>query len=378
MSGDAARGTSSPAGDAPVPGVAERRRSPQPGGSAAVAGVVRAAARGRGDARPAHSPGTPFLATDIGGTHARMALVRADDGGAIEVLDTRKYACAAWPALAPIVADFLGGRMVDDAAVGCAGMRRGDTIVSINLPWPVSLPDLRALGIARAAAVNDFVAVAHATQCMGDADGVALRPGVAAPAEPGPVLVVGPGTGFGAALRVPAGDRWLVLASEAGQVSLAPGTARERQLLAALQGERGYVSAEQVVTGPGLLQAYRTLCALDGAAPRHALPAGVAGAAAAGDDPHAAEAVAVFCAQFASLLADTVLVTGATRVFVAGGIVPKLLPLFERSDFGERFLDKGAMRPVLERVPVRVIDHPHKGVIGAASWYLQQSAIPAP
>ena len=48
--------------------------------------------------------------------------------------------------------------------------------------------------------------------------------------------------------------------------------------------------------------------------------------------------------------------------------------LLERSDFAARFLHKGEMRRVLERVPVRLIDHPHKGVIGAASWYLQQRA----
>ena len=211
----------------------------------------------------------PFLATDIGGTHARLALVRARGDGGIEIVDQHKYLCADFPGLAPILADFLAGRgAVDDAAIGCAGMRRGDTIISLNLPWPVSLPEVRALGIARACAVNDFVAVAYATQCMGPEDGVALMPGTPS-AEPGPVLVVGPGTGFGAALRVPVGDGWKVLPSEAGQVSLAPGTARERQVLARLQGDAGYVSVEQAVSGPGLLRLYRALCAIEGVVTLH-------------------------------------------------------------------------------------------------------------
>ena len=163
-----------------------------------------------------------------------------------------------------------------------------------------------------------------------------------------------------------------MLPSEAGQVSLAPGNARERDVLAQLQGGAGYVSAEQVVSGPGLLRLYHTLCALDGASPACDSPATVAEAAAAGSDAQAVEAVAIFCAKFGSLLADTVMVTGASRVFVAGGIVQKILPLLQRSDFVARFLDKGVMRQVLERVPVRLIDHPHKGVIGAATWYLQR------
>lgn len=323
--------------------------------------------------------GRPFLATDIGGTHARLALVRAQPDGAIEVLDAQTYDCAAFAGLAPIVAGFLSTRgAVDDAAIGCTGMRQGDTLVGLNLPWAVPLDDLRALGIARVGAVNDFAAVAHAAQCMADTDGVLLTaradPSLAAPLAPvpGPVLVVGPGTGFGAALRVPVGDAWHVLASDTGQISLAPGNARERALLAALQGEAGYVSVEQVVSGPGLLRTYRTLCALDRRAPRCTSPAAVAAAAEAGDDAHAAQAIAVFCAQFGSVVADAVLVTGATRVFVAGGIAARILAPLLRSDFHPRFLDKGAMRGVLERVPVRLIDHPHKGVIGAAAWYLRQ------
>lgn len=324
------------------------------------------------------TPGKPFLATDIGGTHARMALVRARGDGSIEILDQHKYLCADFPGAAPIVADFLASRgAVDDASIGCAGMRRGETIISLNLPWPVELDQVRALGIARVAAVNDFVAVAHASQCMGAGDGVLLTPDAGAagagPVEPGPVLVVGPGTGFGAALRVPVGEDWLVLASEAGQVSLAPGNARERALLAQLQGDAGYVRAEQVVSGPGLISTYRALCALDAVPTRCETPAEVATAAEAGSDERAAEAVAIFCAQFGSLLADTVMVTGATRVYVAGGILTKILAMLERSDFVARFLDKGVMRQVLERVPVRLIDHPHKGVIGAANWYLRQA-----
>ena len=319
------------------------------------------------------SHGRPFLATDVGGTHARLALVGARADGGIEIVDQHKYLCAEFDGLAAIVADFLASRGgVDDAAIGCTGMLRDDTIRGVNLPWPVALRDLRALGIARVAAVNDFAAVAHAAQCMGDGDGQLLTPDATAP-DPGPVLVVGPGTGFGTALRVPVGQQgWMVLGSDAGQVSLAPGTARERDLLARLQGEAGYVSVEHVVSGPGLLRTYRALCALDGVTSRFDAPGDIASAAETGADVHAAEAVAIFCAQFGSLLADLVLVTGATRAFVAGGIVAKILTLLELSDFATRFLDKGAMRSVLARVPVRLIDHPHKGVIGAASWYLQQ------
>lgn len=313
----------------------------------------------------------PFLATDVGGTHARMAIVSADADGRIEILDQHKYMNADFPGMAQIIAEFLSTRdPVDDAAIGCAGMRRGDTIISLNLPWPVPLPEIEALGIRHVAAVNDFVAVAHAEQCLGDEQGVALTEEVGEP-EPGPVLIVGPGTGFGAAYRVQTGRGWKVMPSEAGQMSLAPGTVRELRILEHMLQDGAYVSAEQAVTGPGLLRLYKTLCALDGHVPLWSTPAEVA-TAAVGDDAQAHEAVMIFCAQFGSVLADAVMTVGATRVYVAGGIVTKIHDLLSKSTFNERFLNKGVMRQVLERVPVRLIDNPHKGVIGAASWYVQQ------
>src|SRR5690606_10149042 len=79
-------------------------------------------ARKRPPGRPAVA--RPFLATDIGGTHARLALVRGRADGGIDIVDQCKYRCADFPGLAPIVEDFLAARgTVDDAAIGCAGLR---------------------------------------------------------------------------------------------------------------------------------------------------------------------------------------------------------------------------------------------------------------
>ncbi len=52
-----------------------------------------------------------------------------------------------------------------------AGYVLGDAIVNDNLPWPVSIRDIReTLGIASLAVINDFEAVAYATQFMTQAD----------------------------------------------------------------------------------------------------------------------------------------------------------------------------------------------------------------
>jgi glucokinase len=320
--------------------------------------------------------GGPFLAADVGGTHARIALVQRRPDGSIEILDHHKYACADFPSLTAIIADFLatpGRGPVHDAAIGCAGMRRDDLVISINLPWPISLSELRGLGIERVAAVNDFVAVAHAVQCMNPGNSVLLS-GPSVVAADGPMLVIGPGTGLGAAYRVPNGQHAMVVPSEAGQMAFAPGNAREIAVLAKMLETTPHVSNEQIVSGPGLLKLYKALCALDGATPCQVSPAAVVDAARAGDDAHAIEAVRIFCDVLGSLLGDLVMVGGATSVYIAGGIMPKIRDFIDGSHFRARFANKGVMRTLLEQVPVWLIDHPHKGVIGAASWYLSQPA----
>lgn len=323
---------------------------------------------------PAPGPARPFLAADVGGTHARVALVRADACGGIEVLEHSRYQCGDYPGLAPILADFLaapGRPRVDEAAIACAGILRDEVVTGSNLPWAVPIAELRKTGIARVAVVNDFVAVAHASQCMRAEDSILLTPH-ASIAEPGPTLVIGPGTGLGAAFRVPCDGQTLVLPSEASHMAFAAGTAREIDVLAWLQKRQRHVPNQDLISGPGLLRLYQVLCQLDGAPIRLHAPADIPDAARRGDDARAIEAVNMFCGMFGNVIADLAIACCAGSVFIAGGIASKIRDFLDGGQFLERFLDKSDMAPVLQRVPIHLIDNPHKGVIGAASWHLAQ------
>ena len=77
----------------------------------------------------------------------------------------------------------------------------------------------------------------------------------------------------------------------------------------------------------------------------------------------------VFCALLGSAAGDFAVSSGSYGgVYLAGGIVPRIIPLLERSDFLTRFINKGAMAAELASVPVCVITEPHPGLIGAASY----------
>ncbi|QDH71455.1 glucokinase [Marilutibacter alkalisoli] len=318
-----------------------------------------------------------FIAADVGGTHTRVGLVCAGGAGEspVAVLTHRKYACAEYPDLAAIIADFIAGIPggagdVDSVAIACAGVMLDGVVVNANLHWRVSSADLRrALGLQRVLFINDFQAAAHAAQCMNPAEATLLTPGVETN-EPGPVLVVGPGTGLGAAMRVPYRDGTVVLPTEAGHAAFAPGNPRELEVLRWLQRRGGHVPTEDLVSGPGLVNLYRALCAIDGRSPQPLDPSQISSAARDGD-PSAREAVLTFCALLGSVIGDLAVVSSARSVFIAGGILPRLKDFIAGSEFLTRLRDKGAMRPVLERLPVRLIENDRLGVIGAASWYLQ-------
>ncbi|KAF1720504.1 glucokinase family protein [Pseudoxanthomonas wuyuanensis] len=320
-----------------------------------------------------------FIAADVGGTHVRIGLVQASGDAAhpIRVLEYRKYVCADYGSLADIIEDFLHslpGVAVSRGVIASAGYPLEDgTVITTNLPWRLSPQDIRQrLGFADLRLVNDFEAVAHAAAQV-DASEVLQLAGPASAAVRGPTLILGPGTGLGAAVWIPAGKRAVVLPTEAGQAALTAGNATEMALLAQMLKTRSHVPIEYALSGPGLMNLYTALCALRGARPVYAQPGEITAAAIAGNDPLARESLEVFCGLLGSAVGDMALLYGVQGgVYLAGGILPQIRDFLLHSSFVERFLNKGPMREALERIPVKLVEHGQLGVIGAASWYLGQ------
>ncbi|MEO7757256.1 MAG: glucokinase, partial [Dokdonella sp.] len=312
-----------------------------------------------------------------GGTHARIALIDPGVKGssAFSIRQYRKYACADYPSLAAIIDEFRGSVVqapVASVALAIAGYVVDDAVVNVNLSWPVSISGLRtALGLRELAIVNDFEAVAHAVGHVEAADTFLLSgPNTA---QDGPMLVVGPGTGLGAAVRIPQRDRAIILATEAGQATLAPNTDFEIDVLRELRKRSPRVLIEHVLSGTGLMNLDAAVRTLRGAPALTLTPAQITAAALAQSDPLAIETVDVFCGWFGSVLGDLALLYGARGgIYLAGGVLPQMKDLLVRSRFVERFLDKDAMREALVRTSVHLIDHAQLGVIGAASWYFDR------
>lgn len=326
----------------------------------------------------AHSASEPFIVTDVGGTHARIALANADPSrrSLVELHECRTYKCADYPGLGEILRIFLaevGAGPVRHGVIASAGYALEDgSVIVANLPWKLAPEQIRLqLGMQALHLVNDFEAVAHAAGCMADKE--VLHLSGPRRLRQGPILVVGPGTGLGAALWIPRDDGPTVLVTEAGHAALAAGSDLELELLKELRRTHRHVATEQLLSGPGLLNIYRTLCALRAVAPSCGTPIEVTAAALSASEPLARQALDIFCGLLGSVVGDMALLYGVRGgIYLAGGFLPQIAGFLAASEFGARLLDKGKMRPALERVPVKLVEHGQLGMIGAASWFLRR------
>lgn len=307
------------------------------------------------------------LLIDIGGTNIRFAL-GAEDG---EFADVEAVACADFDEPEAAIRYYLGQpgrRSVTEAAVAIAGPVGGDVVRMTNHPWSFSIAEMRQrLGLERLEVINDFAALALAVPRLGNGDRDPIGGGEARTGAP--VAVIGPGTGLGVSALIPVRGGWRAVATEGGHVTMAAADDREQAVLATLRQRFGHVSAERVISGPGLVNLYRALAALDGAEAEADIgPDDITRRAADRSCPLCARTVEMFAAMLGTVAGDLALVFGARGgVYIAGGIVPALGGDFPAAVFRRRFDDKGRFADYLRAVPVFIITHPYPAFLGLAS-----------
>jgi glucokinase len=312
--------------------------------------------------------GQTGLVADIGATNARFALVAR--GGAIGA--ARVYQLADHPSLAAAIEIFLteeGAEKPARAVLAVAAPIAGDHVGMTNHPaWSFSIEALRtALGLERLRIINDFTANAYAIPYLQE-EGDFTQIGSGRSVAEAPAAILGPGTGLGVSALIPASSGAIAIEGEGGHVTMAASEPREAAVLAHLRARYDRVSAERVLSGPGLVNIYEALCGLAGVEPQALTPAEVAGAGLSAQDRHAREALAMFCAMLGGFAGDVALTLGAHGgVYIAGGIAPKLGDFLVASGFRASFERKGRLKEYMEKIPTFLILRESPALLGAAS-----------
>jgi len=122
------------------------------------------------------------------------------------------------------------------------------------------------------------------------------------------------------------------------------------------------------VSGPGLVNIYESLCALDHVVPKALKPEQITEAGISGGDMQCTETLSMFCGALGTASANLVVTLGARGgIYIGGGIVPRLGEYFLHSRFRQRFEHKGRFSKYTAAVPVWIIVAENPALSGLAA-----------
>ncbi len=260
-----------------------------------------------------------ILAGDIGGTNARLAYFQPQNGH-LRLISERVFPSREYSELGEIVSKFLedSATRPEIACFGIAGPVQNGRVETSNLPWIIEQSRLaKQIRLPATLLINDLEANAWGIGALMPQDLVPLS---RVPPAVGNQAVIAPGTGLGEAGLFWNGSQHQVFACEGGHTDFGP------------QGELQIELLRFLARSPLAEQALDLWISVYGAE--------------------------------AGNLALKAMATGG--IFLGGGISPKILPKLKSPLFMKAFLDKGRLRPLLERIPVHVITNDKAGLLGAA------------
>ena len=323
-----------------------------------------------------HSTRVMILAGDIGGTKTLLGLFDPLTARPHAVRQ-RTFPTAEFQGLTEMIREFASDAHVKNAAIsaacfGVAGPVLGSTAELTNVPFTIdAFAVSKAFDIPKVRLLNDLEAMAYAVPVLEGKELHVLQPGEAI--RGGNMTLIAAGTGLGQALLHNVGGHFVPSPTEAGHADWAPRTERDIAVLRYLIERTGRAEVEDVVSGgrglPNLHRVTHLTKECDAGIDADAAGASAALATAALERqcPRCIEALEIFVDAYGAEAGNAALRSVATGgLFIGGGIAPKILPALTDGRFMKALRDKGAMRGLVESVPVKIILNPDAGLLGAA------------
>ncbi len=309
-----------------------------------------------------------LLAADIGGTKTLLQLSHFDG----EVIVQQRFDNKAYTDFEDLLTTFLSlvpasYFPVSSACFAVAAPLTGRRVQLTNLAWIIDIDKLQVMfPIAEISLINDFAAVGHGIDELGEEDLIVLQQGK--PEAKSLRAVIGAGTGLGQAILSPIHTGWRVWPTEGGHTDFAPQERTQQKLLEKLFEQYDHVSYERVLSGAGLVMLYQFIAEQQGAADSCVSLSAeqISDYALKQSDPLAVKTMQLFMQIYGAQAGNLALTAlPGAGLFIAGGIAAKNSALFKQEHFMQFFLAKGRMRGVLEKIPVYLINNPDVGLLGA-------------
>lgn len=325
----------------------------------------------------------PRLVSDVGGTNARFAVeVAPYVYEQPKTLQCRDYASLSSAILAYL--DSVGySNKVKHGALAVPSPIVDDNLFMVNSPWHMSSisKTKQEIDFDTLIFLNDFHALALSIPHLPEDQLVKVCGTEANPTKP--ISIIGPGTALGMAtlFKHPLNDDYFAIPAEGGRSSFVPFSDEEFNLWKFVHKRYNHVSAERLLSGPGLQLMYEALCSINNVQiTRMPTPAEITEMGVNNKCYISRQTINHFCRILATISSNLTCMTSAFGgVYIGGGIIPRIINYFLESDFRCRFVDKGRFRSFLAKVPVYVIMHDYPAMLGssyALETYLSKHYIP--
>lgn len=315
-----------------------------------------------------------MLVGDVGGTNVRLGLAHRRNDGSLIVEKIQKLPGDDFDNLSAAISKYIETleNTPKTAALALAGPVEKGCITLTNRAWTVCQDDLaKTFRFNTVRLYNDFSAMARAVpECSKD-DFRILNAAQAAPDAP--ILVAGPGTGFGMAILVPRSGNWQVLSSEGGHQAYAPQTQKEAEILHILQRDTNFVSLELVSSGRGMDAVHKAVCERLGQPYERISPARIRDRAIAGDRA-SLDVCEIRANAIMGAMGDMALAAGARGgVVLAGGVAKRLMEFIDTPSAMERYYNRGPRRDYVKNIPVTLLEKPAAALYGVVALSLDES-----
>jgi glucokinase len=311
-----------------------------------------------------------ILAGDIGGTKSNLALFVLQEGK-LRKLRQQRFPSRDYDGLEAVVHEFLSAAPVPvtAAAFGIAGPVSNNRVQATNLPWTVDGEALRDALRAPVVLLNDLEAAGWGLPQLERDQFLVLQAGT--PLETANRAILAPGTGLGEAILFWDGRRHVPSATEGGHADFAPRNDTEIELLRFLKRRFVSVSFETVVSGSGFLLIHEffdpELRHPEFDRPEEDPAPAITRRSREGSCAVCRKTVDLWvslCGAEAGNLALKALARGG--VYIAGGIVPKILDEVKAGGFVRAFQEKSKFQSLLQQIPIYVVLDEDLPLVGAA------------
>lgn len=310
------------------------------------------------------------LIADIGGTNARFALADSEHGFTTE----QTFKAADYPHIHDAIDAYISAQGIESLAVivlAVAGPIIDGAVSFPNSHWSFTHTGLvERYNTTNVIILNDWEAIGYSLSALSTDDLISIG-GDWTPKTDGNASysAVGPGSGLGVGGLKRFNGQLVPLITEGGHVGFAPQTEVQYALGAVLhEMVGGRVSAERLLSGPGIENIYKAVCLLEGVAASKTSAAEITTAALAGGDEECEEAMALFFEVLGQTAGDVALSQGGfDGVFIGGGICQRFPDKLITSGFRKAFENKGRSVTLMQTIPTWLITHPNPGLLGSAT-----------